>query len=127
MGHHNNGQHPDADNKAVQAPATLLPDVLSRLGLKNGEIPQSTRQDDPVAALSSDDWQTRVAAVHALGKQGVNTPIEPLLAALNDEDASVRAAAIHALATSGQPLPVDRLIATLQDDDWHVRQTAALA
>jgi len=109
------------------APATLLPAVLHRLGLDNASpIHQPTAQN-ALNDLQSNDWQIRVAAVRTLGTLGQQASIKPLLAALQDEDDSVRAAAIHALTTLGEQVPIEHFIAALHDPAWHVRETAILA
>ena len=108
-----------------QAPVTLLPTVLSRLGLSNGHTGVGGMNDAPTD-LHSSDWQVRLAAVRTLGKMGTQAPLEPLLVALKDEDASVRAAAVRGLSALGERVPVERLLETLHDPDWHVRETTIL-
>lgn len=134
MEHYNDKQHrPDnADHHLsiqgdTHAPATLLPAVLSRLGLNNGQADHPATTQNALTDLHSGDWHVRVAAVRTLGKQGQQAPIEPLLAALQDEDGSVRAATVYALATLEERVPIEQLIAALHDPDWHVRETAVLA
>ncbi len=134
MEHYNGKQHrPDnADHHLstqgdTHAPATLLPAVLSRLGLNNGQAEHPATTQNALTDLHNSDWHVRVAAVHTLGKQGQQMPIEPLLATLQDEDGSVRAATVHVLATLEEHTPIEQLIAALHDPDWHVRETAVLA
>ncbi len=137
MEHYNDQQHrpTNADQHfSVQgntrAPATLLPAVLSRLGLNHGQLADTGTVEDTLADLHSSDWQVRVAAVRTLGiliKSGQQVPIEHLLAALHDEDSSVRASAIHALATLEERVSSEQLSVALHDPDWHVRETAVLA
>ena len=112
---------------ARHAPPSLLPAVLSRLGLADEPVAQQVPLEVLLASLENDNWSVRVAAVRMLGKLGEHAPIEPLIAALKDEDGSVRAAAVRGLGLLGKRAPIDRLIAMLNDDDWHVRETAVLA
>ncbi len=111
----------------VQAPPSLVPTVLSRLGLGEEPAQGDTRVNELVAALGQREWYVRAAAVRKLGRLGERAPVEPLQAALDDEDSSVRAAAVRALGRLAERAPVDRLIVALHDRDWHVRETAALA
>jgi WD40 repeat protein len=137
MEHYNDQQHSptNADQHFstkgdTHAPATLLPAVLSRLGLNNGQATHPATAQNAMTDLHNSDWHVRVAAVRTLGKlvkQGQQAPIEQLLAALHDEDGSVRATAIHALATLEERVPIEQLRAALHDPDWHVRETAVLA
>lgn len=109
----------------MQAPVTLLPAVLDRLGLSNGHSGMGVMNDAPTG-LHNSDWQVRLAAVRTLSKMGTQAPLEPLLTALQDEDASVRAAAVRGLSALGERVPVERLLETLHDPDWHVRETTVL-
>ncbi|MGI9061546.1 MAG: HEAT repeat domain-containing protein [Ktedonobacteraceae bacterium] len=134
MEHYNGKQHrpANADHHLstqgdAHAPATLLPAVLSRLGLNNGQAEHPATTQNALIDLHNSDWHVRVAAVRMLGKQGKQAPIEHLLAALQDEDGSVRAATVYALATLEEYAPIEQLIAALHDPDWHVRETAVLA
>lgn len=134
MEHYNDKQHRPANadhhfstQGDTHAPATLLPAVLSRLGLHDGQADHPATIQNALTDLHNSDWHVRVAAVRTLGKQGQQAPIEHLLAALQDEDGSVRAATVYALATLGEHTPIRQLIAALHDPDWHVRETAVLA
>ena len=120
----NIGNYPVAPGD-MQAPVTLLPTVLSRLGLSNVHTGAGVMNYAPTD-LHSSHWQVRLAAVHMLSKMESQAPLEPLLAALQDEDASIRAAAIRGLSALGERVPVERLIEALHDPDWHVRETAVL-
>jgi len=135
---HYNGNQQRLDNAEhhlgiqgdTHAPATLLPAVLSHLGLNNEQVAHPATTQNALTDLHSSDWHVRVAAVRTLGKlgkSGQQVPIEHLLAALQDEDGSVRATAIHALTTLEECVPIEQLIAALHDPDWHVRETAVLA
>jgi outer membrane protein assembly factor BamB len=112
--------------RRMQAPPSLVPTVLSRLGLGEEPALGDMRVNELVAALGHHEWYVRTAAVRELGRLGERAPVEPLQAALDDEDSSVRAAAVRALGRLAERAPVDRLIAALHDRDWHVRETAAL-
>ncbi len=116
------------DGAEIQAPPTLLPNVLHLLGLTKEPYEKSSEiaVDDVVVNLRSDDWQIRIAAVRMLGKLGEHIPVELLDEALEDEDSSVRAAAVHVLGCIGKRPPLPRLVTALHDTDWHVRETAVL-
>lgn len=118
------GNHPVALGD-MQAPVTLLPAVLDRLGLSNGHTGAGAMNYAPTD-LHNSDWQVRLAAVRTLSKMGTQAPLELLLTALQDEDASVRAAAVRGLSALGERVPVERLLETLHDPDWHVRETTIL-
>src|SRR5260370_33447099 len=137
-------------------PDSLLPSVLSQLGL--GDRPAlSLNQADEVAAalkheasavrvaavraleqggtssieplvaaLHDSAWEVRAAAVWALGKLGEQAPLEALIGALADEDPSVRAAALRTLGLLGDRLPLEPIIRALHDPAWQVREIAAL-
>ena len=121
MEHYNDQQHSptNADQHFstkgdTHAPATLLPAVLSRLGLNNGQATHPATTQDALTDLHNSDWHFRVAAVRTLGKlvkQGQQASIEQLLAALQDEDSSVRAATVYALATLEEHAPIGQLMA----------------
>jgi len=123
---HQQGRQPN-DPRIREAPATLLPTVLARLG---PELPQNSPEVSLASlmqALSSPDWTVRVWALQMLGKRGEDVPVVPLLAVLDDEDASVRATAVRVLGNLGKNVPVFRLMLALHDPDWHVRETAVFA
>jgi WD40 repeat protein len=151
---HDEGQLHSPGQAAV--PASLLPFVLSRLGL--GDRPAlSLNQADEVAAalkheasavrvaavraleqggtssieplvaaLQDPAWEVRAAAVWALGKLGEQAPLEALIGALADEDSSVRAAALRTLGLLGDRVSLELIIRALHDPAWQVREIAAL-
>jgi len=125
-GEHAGGLEPVG--RRVQAPTTLLPNVLHQLGLTLEpypvEVSSEIAVDDIVANLKDEDWRLRIAAVRKLASFGERVPVELLDAALEDEDSSVRAAAVHVLGCAGKRAPLPRLMAALHDADWHVRETA---
>ena len=137
-------------------PASLLPSVLSRLGLGDRPALSLNQADELVAALKHEAsavrvaavraleqggassieplvsalhdpaWEVRAAAVWALGKRGEQAPLEALIGALADEDPSVRAAALRTLSLLGDRVPLEPSIRALHDPAWQVREIAAL-
>src|SRR5258708_3102293 len=138
----------------VAVPATLLPTVLSRLGLGDrpmaggdqagaalrdenrhvrvaavrslGERREVSALQFLLSALHDPAWEVRAAAVWALGAFGGHAPFEPLLGALADEDGSVRAAALRVLARVRGHVPPASLERMLHDANRLVREAAAL-
>jgi len=138
----------------VAVPATLLPTVLSRLGLGDrpmagGDRAGAALRDEKsrvrvaavrslgerrevsalpflVSALHDPAWEVRAAAVWALSAFGGQVPVESLLEALDDEDGSVRAAALRVLARVRGHIPPESLKRMLRDADWQVREAMAL-
>src|SRR5260221_2554736 len=123
--HKDVGPTPDQAGN-VQPPASLLPNVLTRLGLGKEASVEEKQVDELRVALYSPDWQVRAAAVRALEKLGAQAPTEFLVQALHDKDGSVRAAAVHALGTMNGQISVQHMVSVLGDSDWHVRETAVL-
>jgi WD40 repeat protein len=137
-------------------PASLLPSVLSQLGLGDRPALSLNQADEVVAALKHEAsavrvaavraleqggassieplsaalhdsaWEVRAAAVWALGKLGEQAPLEALIGALADEDPSVRAAALRTLGLLGDRVPLEPIIRALHDPAWQVREIAAL-
>jgi WD40 repeat protein len=137
-------------------PASLLPSVLSRLGLGDRPALSLSQADELgaalkheastvrvaavrtleqggtssiellVTALQDSSWEVRAAAVWALGKLGEQAPLEALMGALADEDGSVRAAALRTLSLLGDRVPPEPLVLALHDAEWQVREIAAL-
>src|SRR5260221_1211943 len=104
-------------------PASLLPSVLSRLGLGDRPALSPNQADEVVAALKHEASAVRVAAVRAL-EQGETSSIEPLVAALHDPAWEVRAAAVWALGKRGEQAPLEALIGAFADEDPSVRAAA---
>jgi serine/threonine-protein kinase len=135
-------------------PATLLPAILSNLGLEDssmtgenqivaalrdgkshvkvaairslGERREVSALQFLVYAMHDPAWEVRVAAVWALSAFGGQAPVEPLKEALADEDGSVRAAALRVLSEMRGQVPPEQLSGMLNDADWLVREAAAL-
>ncbi len=105
----------------VAVPATLLPTVLSRLGL--GDRPMAGR-DQAVAALRDEKSHVRVAAVRSLGERREVSALQFLVSALHDPTWEVRAAAVWALSAFGGQAPAEVLIEALDDEDGSVRAAA---
>src|SRR5579864_5854515 len=102
-------------------PASLLPAVLSRLGL--GDRPMAGG-DEVLAAIRDEKSRVRVAAVRSLGEGREISSLRSLVAALDDPAWEVRAAAVWALSTFGEQAPVKALIKALADKDGSVRASA---
>ncbi len=119
-------------------PATLLPAVLSRLGLGDrpmvrvaavrslGERREVSSLQFLVSALHDPAWEVRAAAVWALSAFGGQAPTEVLIEALDDEDGSVRVAALRVLARVRERIPPEPLARMLHDADRQVREAAEL-
>src|SRR5713226_7123727 len=105
----------------VAVPATLLPTVLSRLGL--GDRPMAGR-DQAVAALRDEKSHVRVAAVRSLGERREVSALQFLVFALHDPAWEVRAAAVWALSAFGGHAPVEPFLGALDDEDGSVRAAA---
>jgi serine/threonine protein kinase len=149
---HGTGQLESPQHVAV--PATLLPTVLSHLGLGDRPMAEGDqalealrdekshvrvaavrslgeRREDSslqflVAALHDPAWEVRAAAVWALSAFGGQAPAEALIEALADEDGAVRAAALRVLAGVRGQVPPEQLARMLHDADWQVREAVAL-
>jgi len=102
-------------------PASLLPAVLSRLGL--GDRPMGGG-DDALTALRDEKSNVRVAAVRSLGEGRETSSLRLLVTALDDPAWEVRAAAVWALSVFGEQAPVEALIKALADKDGSVRASA---
>src|SRR5258708_4426227 len=105
-------------------PTSLLPSVLSRLGL--GDMPnlRITGVDEQVAHLKDEEIPERVATVRSLGEHREASAIGPLRAALHDSDWEVRAAAVWALGKFGEQAPLEALMGATDDEDGSVRAAA---
>ncbi|MDQ2717952.1 MAG: HEAT repeat domain-containing protein, partial [Chloroflexota bacterium] len=119
------GEHNDERSGSMEAPSSLLPTVLQRLGLDGSRV-QLDQVADLVAELEHDEWYVRAQAVRQLGMLGMDAPLEPLTRALDDPHVTVRAAAVHAVGMLGVRTPVSRLAQALHDSEWQVREMAAL-
>jgi HEAT repeat protein len=87
-----------------------------------------------LAALTHDEWETRVAALDRLASLGSDAPTEPFIAALSDPDGSVSMRAAEALGQLGGLAPMDKrvaealfhLIATSRDDPQSAAREAII-
>ena len=146
--------HGTGQLKRVDVPATLLPAVLSHLGLENrpmmkGDQAVAALRDEKssvrvaavrslgerrevsslpflVPALHDPAWEVRAAAVWALSAFGEHAPVEALIEALADADGTVRAAALRVLSNMRGQVPPEILARMLHDDDWQVREAVTL-
>ncbi len=96
------------DEQQERAPDSLLPTLMSRLGL-----------DATQAASEATPFNLRLNALQ-------QTPLATLLVALDDEDESVRAVALRALEQWGKQVPLERVLVCLNDSSWLVREAAIL-
>jgi WD40 repeat protein len=119
----NNAEQPHSiEHMAV--PASLLPSVLSRLGLEDMTSVSSIGVDKQLAASKVEEISVRVAAVRSLEEQRERHAIESLLAALHDSAWEVRAAAVWALGKFGEQAPLEALMKATDDEDGSVRAAA---
>src|SRR5215470_6674598 len=100
MEHNDNEQHvnpnayqPFGQPHQLDASASFVPGVLTRLGLSQTAPLLTTSEEQMVDALSSPAWPVRVAAVQQLEMLAEHAPLTALLQALHDEHEAVRAAA----------------------------------
>lgn len=118
------------DSQKTQAPSSLMPAVLARLGL---DEPRATLAPSPEtlrAALADPDWTVRAAAVQQLADLNDQASFALLLDALRDEDGAVRAGVVRVLGQRGDPedaITREHLEMAVHDPDWHVRETAVYA
>src|SRR5258708_10852905 len=119
----NNARQPHSLEQST-VPASLLPSVLSRLGLGDITSVSQTGVDKQLAALKDEEIPMRVAAVRSLGEQREASTIELLLAALHDPAWEVRAVAVWALGEFGEQAPLEALIRATNDADGSVRAAA---
>src|SRR6266566_1334315 len=116
---HGTGKPERQKHEAV--PATLLPAVLSRLGLA---VRPMAKRDQAVAALQDEKSPVRVAAVRSLGERREASSLPLLVSALHDPAWEVRAAAVWALGAFGEYARVEALLEALADEDGSVRAAA---
>jgi WD40 repeat protein len=118
----NAGQPHSLEQMAV--PDSLLPSVLSRLGLGDMTSLALTGGAKQLTALKDEEIPVRVAAVRSLEEQREASAIESLLAALDDSAWEVRAATIWALGKCGEQAPLEALMRATDDEDGSVRAAA---
>lgn len=98
--------------------------------IATGKFMQATQEGDKafmplVAALKSDSYQQRKAAVEALSRLEDPRALRPLVSALKDPDSHVRVSVVEALSRLGNPEAIDALILGLKDEFVPVRTAAA--
>jgi WD40 repeat protein len=108
----------------VTVPASLLPSVLSRLGLGDMTSLSLIGVDKQFPALKDEEISVRVAAIRSLEEHREANAIESLLAALHDSAWEVRAAAVWALGKFGEQVPLEALMLATDDEDSSVRAAA---
>jgi WD40 repeat protein len=118
----NAGQPHSLEHIAV--PASLLPSVLSRLGLGDMTSLTFTGIDKQLAALKDEEIPMRVAAVRSLGEHREANAVESLVAALHDSAWEVRAVAVWELGKFGEQAPLEALMRAMDDEDGSVRAAA---
>ena len=125
----NNDPLNDAMNSSNQAHGSISPmqNALARIGLGRMNGSPVLRQEQVIEALKAADWQTRAAAIKALGELKERSSLDLLLKGAGDEHGNVRVAAVRALATLGHQESIPPLIAALRDPEWYVRAAAAQA
>jgi hypothetical protein len=125
----NNDPLNNAMNSSNQAHGSISPmqNALARIGLGRMNGSPVLRQEQVIEALKSADWQTRAAAIKALGELKERSSLDLLLKGAGDEHGNVRVAAVRALATLGHQESIPPLIAALRDPEWYVRAAAAQA
>jgi WD40 repeat protein len=119
----NNAEQPHSIEH-LTVPASLLPSVLSRLGLEDMKSVSSTGVDKQLVAWEVKEISVRVAAIRSLGEQRETNAIESLLAALHDSAWEVRAAAVWALGKFGEQTHLEALMKATEDEDVSVRAAA---
>ncbi len=97
------------DEQQEHAPQTLLPTLMSRLGLNTTHT-----------SIKPTTLNGRIAALQQ------QASLETLLQALDDEDESVRAIAVRELEQWGTQVPLNNIIVCLHDPSWLVREAAVL-
>src|SRR5260370_11909292 len=124
----NEKQHYSAQSD--QAPPSLMPALLARLGLDGSEQASPTSLAELRMALAHPMWTVRAKAVQDIERLSDADSWQLLLTVLEDEDPSVRASAVCVLGARGDRTDQSvyaRLLETLRDPEWHVRETAVYA
>ncbi len=130
MSEHENHLFRLPDQNTFQAPPSLVPTLLARLGLDEPSSVPDISLEGLRKALATPDWTVRTGAVQSLANLSDRESFDLLLSALHDEDVSVRSAAVRVLGQRGDPadrVVIERLEAALRDPAWHVRETAVYA
>ncbi len=105
-----------------KAPGTAL--AMQGQDLRGSVQGLEIGQTDLLEALKSKDARDRIAAVHALGKQGDLSVVKELIGMLSDRNHSVRFASADALGTLGDKQAIGPLLACCQDQNCFVRVAA---
>ena len=127
MNERNNYHSQAPDEYTLQAPSSLLPQLLARLSLQETADTSLVSQGK---ALLHPEWTVRANAVQALAKLSDQESFELLHFALHDADDAVRACAVRVLGKRGDAADfslIEQLEAALRDPTWHVRETAVYA
>ncbi len=130
MNEHESHHFHAQDAHLEQAPSSLMPTLLARLGLNGSEPVPETSLAVLRTALNSPEWTVRINAVQELEHVRDQEASRLLFIALNDEDGSVRACAIRVLGVRNdlsKRVVLEQLEAALHDKEWHVRETAVNA
>src|SRR5579859_2522976 len=102
MNEHNNHQFQSPDENTLQAPHSLVPQLLARLGLDESPRVLDSSPESLGKAVSHPVWTVRATAIEALANLSDQQSLEWLLAALHDDDdESVRACAARVLGKRG--------------------------
>jgi hypothetical protein len=119
----------EVDLLTVCAPRDLLPQILTSLGLEKSAIGLSGEfhRADLLAALNSEKWAERVAALQTLGERTEEVPARLLIIALQDEQENVRAVAARVSGKMKDQELVQPLLLALLDASWMVRAAVAQA
>src|SRR6266852_2517089 len=125
----NNDLLNDAMNSSNHVHGSISPmqNALARIGLGRTNGSPVLRQEQVIEALRATDWQTRAAAIKAIGELKERSSLDLLLKGAGDEHGNVRVAAMRALAMQGHQESIPPLVAALRDPEWFVRAAAAQA
>ena len=98
--------------------------------IATGRFMQAAQEGDHafmplLAALKSDSYQQRKAAVEALSRLEDPRALRPLVGALKDPDSHVRVSVVEALSRLGNAEAIDALIMALKDEFVPVRTAVA--
>ena len=123
---------PLAADAGVVGVMVTIEDVTARLELEReaaARLPHTDwREARPEAALASDDWRIRTAAVRHLQRSATIDDIRHLFTALqrDHQDLNILNSALRVLIAAGHPV-IDPLIELLTDRQANLRMHAALA
>jgi HEAT repeat protein len=119
----------------VRQGAPVVPQLIEQLRTEDAETRLAAivalgrladrRATEALVGLLGRNRDLTVAAAGALAELGDPAAFEPLLRLLGDKDVAVRQAAIGALNSLGHPEMCRRVVVLLNDDNPHVRESAA--